>query len=283
MAGQSAVTGSDPGRTDMRATINGTELFFTTAGHDSKPALILNHSLATSHEMWGLQLPLFARHFRVVAFDMRGHGASAAPNGAYSLDQLADDVVGLADHLGIKRFHFLGLSIGGMIGQNLGFRHGSRLEKLILSSTVMGETGPEGAKMWHDRIASVREKGTASQIDGTMARWLSAEFQKAAPHIAQWIRDLIAATPVAGYAGCGEAIVGMKLTAEKLATVKAPTLVIAGEKDPGSTPAEGAKIAAAIPGARSVVVPGGYHLCNVEFPHLFTETCLGFLLGREHG
>ncbi|WP_374654798.1 alpha/beta fold hydrolase [Dongia sp.] len=267
----------------MRAKINGTELFIAATGPEDKPALILNHSLATSHEMWGLQLPVFARHFRVVAFDMRGHGASAAPKAAYTLDQLADDVVGVADHLGLKRFSFIGLSIGGMIGQTLGFRHGARLEKLILSSTLMGSVGAEGAKAWDERNALVKEKGVANQIDGTMARWLSADFQKHAPRTSQWIRDLIAATPADGYAGCGEAIKGMKLTADKIATIKTPTLVIAGEKDPGATPAMGAEIAAAIPGAKSYVIPGGYHLCNVEFPHLFTEHALSFLLGKGNG
>ncbi|MBI2256542.1 MAG: alpha/beta fold hydrolase [Proteobacteria bacterium] len=267
----------------MRAKINGTELFITVAGQEGKPALILNHSLATSHEMWGFQLPLFARHFRVVAFDMRGHGASAAMQGAYSMDQLADDVVGVADHLGLKRFSFLGLSIGGMIGQNLGFRHGARLEKLVLSSTGTGTPGADAAKMWDDRIATARERGMGSQVDGTMSRWLSADFQKAAPVTAQWIRDLITATPIDGFAGCGVAIKTMSLPPEKLATIKLPTFVVAGEKDPGSPPSEGAKIAAAVPGAKSFVLPAGYHLCNIEFPHIFNEQVLDFLLGRDHG
>lgn len=267
----------------MRAKINGTELDLTLAGSEDRPVLILNHSLATSHEMWGLQIPLFARHFRVIAFDMRGHGASAAPKGAYSLDQLADDVVGVADHLGAKRFHFLGLSIGGMIGQNLGIRHGARLGKLVLSSTLMGSVGAEGVKAWDERNALVRAKGTATQVEGTMARWLSADFQQAAPHTAQWIRDLIAATPADGYAGCGEAIKAMNLPGEKLATIRTRTLVIAGEKDPGATPEEAGRIAAAIPGAEKAVIKGGYHLCNVEFPHEFSERVLSFLLGRADG
>ncbi len=267
----------------MRAKINGTELFISVSGPENKPALILNHSLATSHEMWGLQVPVFARHFRVVAFDMRGHGASAAPKTAYTLDQLADDVVGVADHLGLKRFSFAGLSIGGMIGQTLGFRHGARLEKLILSSTLMGTVGADGAKAWDERNVLVKEKGVATQIEGTMARWLSADFQKHAPLTSQWIRDLIAATPAEGYAGCGEAIKAMQLTADRLSAIRTPTLVIVGERDPGATPAMGAQIAAAIPGARSFVIPGGYHLCNVEFPHLFTEHALSFLLGKGNG
>ncbi|MDY0872927.1 alpha/beta fold hydrolase [Dongia rigui] len=267
----------------MRAQINGTELFITVSGQEDRPALILGHSLATSHEMWGLQATLFARHFRVVNFDMRGHGASAVPGGAYTIDQLADDVIGVADHLRLKRFHFAGLSIGGLIGQSLGYRHGDRLEKLILSSTFTGINGPDAVKLWTDRAAAVRASGPEGQADGTMSRWLSAEFQKANPQTAQWIRDLITSTPANGYAGCADAIRDMNLSAEKLAAIKVPTLVIAGEKDPGATPAEAAKIAAAIPNAKAFVMPGGYHLCNVETPHLFNETVLAFLLGGKNG
>lgn len=267
----------------MRAKINGTELFITVAGQEDKPALILAHSLATSHEMWALQQTLFARHFRVINFDMRGHGASAVPAGAYTIDQLADDVIGVADHLGVARFHFAGLSIGGLIGQSLGFRHGNRLEKLVLSSTFTGINGPDAVKMWTDRAAAVRANGPEGQADGTMSRWLSADFQKSFPASARWIRDLITTTPAEGYAGCADAIRDMQLPAEKLAAIKTPTFVIAGEKDPGATPAEAAKIAAAIPGATSLVIPGGYHLCNVETPHLFNEAVLAFLLGGKNG
>lgn len=266
----------------MRAKINGTELFFKTFGEDDKPALILNHSLATSHEMWVLQALVFARHFRVITFDMRGHGASAVPSGVYSLDQLADDVVGIADHLDIKRFSFLGLSIGGMIGQNLGFRHGSRLEKLVLSSTGTGVANPEGAKMWDERIAAVKAQGMSGQIEGTISRWISADFRKDSPLMSQWICDLIGATPLDGFVGCADAIKTMNLPADKLRMVKAPTFVIAGEKDAGAPPSEGAKIVAAIPGAQSFILPGGYHLCNVEFPHIFNERVLSFLLNKDH-
>jgi 3-oxoadipate enol-lactonase len=267
----------------MRAKINGTELHVTLAGDDTRPALLLNHSLATSHEMWGLQLPIFARHFRVVAFDMRGHGKSAAPSGAYGLDQLADDIVALADHLGINRFHFCGLSIGGLIGQSLGLHHGHRLDRLILSSTFTGPVAADAKKGWDERIATATSQGMASQIEGTMARWLSAEFQRAAPRSTQWIRELIEATPVAGFNGCAAAIRDMTLEPVSLKSIKTPTLVIAGERDPGATPAAGERIVQAIPGAKFHVVPGGYHLCNVEFPHHFSETVLGFLLGGDNG
>jgi 3-oxoadipate enol-lactonase len=267
----------------MRVAVNGTELHVTLAGDDSRPALFLNHSLATNHEMWGMQLPVFARHFRVVAFDMRGHGASTAPAGTYSMDQLADDVVALADHLNLKTFHFLGLSIGGLVGQSLGLRHGGRLQKLILSSTFTGPVNAEGKKGWDERIAMARAHGMQSQVEVTMARWLSADFQQAAPHSAQWIRDLIAETPIDGFCGCAAAIRDMNLEPNALKSIMTPTLVIAGEKDPGATPAAGQRIVEAIAGAQFFVLPGGYHLGNVEFPHHFSERALEFLLGAGNG
>ncbi len=267
----------------MRAKINGTDFLIQVAGREDKPALILNHSLASSHEMWGLQIALFARHFRVVAFDMRGHGASTPTAGEYTMDQLADDVVGIADHLGLKRFNFLGLSIGGMVGQNLGFRHGARLEKLVLSSTGTGTPGVDAGDMWDSRIALARQQGMASQVEDAISRWLSADFRKAAPLTTQWIRDLIAATPVDGFAGCAAAIKTMSLPPEKLVTIKTPTFVIAGEEDVSAPPSEAAKIVAAVPGAKSFILPRGYHLSNIEFPHQFNEQVLGFLLGRDHG
>lgn len=267
----------------MRVRVNGIDLLVTKAGDATNPALILNHSLATSHEMWGPQIALFARHFHVIAFDMRGHGASAAPDGAYSFDLLANDVVALADRLGLQSFHFLGLSIGGLIGQSLALRHGGRLKKLVLSSTFTGPVNADGKKGWDERIAAAKAQGMASQVDGTMARWLSGRFQQAAPHTAQWIRDQITATPVAGFAGCAAAIRDMKLEPAALGAIEAPTLVIAGELDPGATPAAGQRIVDAVPGAESFVLPGGFHLCNVEFPHVFNERVLAFLLGARHG
>lgn len=267
----------------MRVTANGSEFEVMLAGAESRPALFLTHSLATSHEMWALQVPLLARHFRVVAPDMRGHGASAAPAGDYAMDQLADDVVAIADRLGIGRFHFCGLSIGGMIGQALGLNHAGRLGRLILASTFTGPLGPEARAGFDGRIAAATGQGMQSQIEPSMGRWLSAAFREAAPHQAQWIRDQIAATPVAGFNGCAAAIREMTLEPLRLKSIKAPTLVIAGEMDPGASPEAGRRIAEAIPGAAMQVIAGGYHLSNVEFPHIFTETVLGFLLAGKNG
>jgi 3-oxoadipate enol-lactonase len=265
----------------MPARINGTELAFAVSGRETAPALILAHSLATTRAMWGPQLALLAHHYRVVAYDLKGHGESEAPKGAYSLEGLADDVAALAQHLGLARFSFMGLSIGGMIGQALALRHGHLLDKLVLCCTLTGAVDEAGKKGWSDRIAAVAKDGPVSQIEPTLARWLSTDFVAASPLTAEWIRDLIRKTPIDGYIGCGEAIKAMNLPAAVLGKISVPTLVLAGEKDPGATPAIADVIRARIPGAALSVVPGGLHLCNIEKPHEFNEATLGFLLGRK--
>lgn len=267
---------------ETTARINGIDIRYRLEGADDRPLVVLSHSLATSHEMWGFQIPLLARQFRVLAYDMRGHGRSGDPQGAYSLGQLADDVAGLVAHLGYGRVHFVGLSIGGMIGQVLALRHPALVERLALCSTVTGSVGADGQKAWDERIALVAAKGVESQVDGTIARWLSPEFVRQAPLTTQWIRDLIRATPTAGYVGCGHAIKGLNIQAADLGKLRMPTLVVAGEKDPGATVTEAETIRSRIQGARLCVIPGALHLANVEKPHDFNEALLGFLAGTDN-
>ena len=187
----------------MRVHANGSDFHVTLAGHEDRPALLLGHSLATSHEMWALQLPLFARHFRVVAFDMRGHGASAAPAGPYAMDQLADDAAAVAEALGIRRFHFCGLSIGGMIGQTIALRANHPFTKMVFADTTHTQP-PEAIKQWEDRIRIAESQGMKGLLDSTMERWFTPPFRSSPA--AKKIAELILATPVAGYVGCGRAI-----------------------------------------------------------------------------
>jgi 3-oxoadipate enol-lactonase len=266
---------------DSTARINGIDIHYRLDGAEDRPLVVLSHSLATSQAMWGLQIPLLARHFRVLAYDMRGHGRTGDPQGAYSLEQLADDVAGLVAHLGYGRVHFVGLSIGGMIGQVLSIRHPRLVERLVLASTMTGATDANGAKMWDERIKLVEAKGVESQIEGTIARWLSAEFIKDAPLTTDWIRGLIRATPLAGYIGCGHAIKAMDIRPADLGNLRLPTLVMAGEHDPGATVAVAETIRSRIQGARLAVITGALHLANVEKPHDFNEVLLGFLTGTH--
>jgi 3-oxoadipate enol-lactonase len=267
--------------------IEGTQFRYRLDGPEDRPLVVLSHALSVDHTMWGHQLPLLTRHFRVLSYDMRGHGGSDATGAdlsrGYTLEQLADDIANLTAKLGHSRFHYVGLSIGGMIGQILALRHGRLIDKLVLSCTGTGKPSPEQQKMWEDRIAAVAENGPMSQIEGTLARWFSADFLKAAPSVRGWIAALITATPAAGYIGASHAIRRMDIDPAALAALRHPTLVIAGEKDPGSPVAGAETLRSRIQGAQLAVIPGGYHLCNVEMPHVYNEVLLGFLLGGQPG
>jgi 3-oxoadipate enol-lactonase len=262
--------------------IDGTNFHYRLDGPEDRPLVVLSHALAVDHSMWGYQLPLLTRHYRVLSYDMRGHGRTDATGEdlvrGYTMEQLADDVVNLVAKLGHGRFSYVGLSIGGMIGQRLALRHGKMIHRLALCCTGTGKASPEQEKMWEDRLAAVSQDGTASQVDGTLARWFSAEFMQRAPNVKGWIADLIRATPAAGYVGAGHAIRRMDTRAEELGTLRIPTLVVAGEKDPGATVEAAETLRGRIQGAQLAVIKGGYHLCNIEKAHDFNEALLGFLL-----
>jgi len=262
--------------------LDDTHFHYRLDGPEDRPLVVLSHALSVSHAMWGLQLPLLAQHYRVLSYDMRGHGQSDATGEdltrGYTLEQMADDVVNLVAKLGHSRFHFVGLSIGSMIGQVLAIRHRKALDRLVLCCAGTGKANADQQKMWDDRVDAIAKNGVASQVDSTLGRWFSPEFRAAAPQTTNWIADLIRATEPSGYVGAALAIKRMDVPQAELETLRLPTLCIAGEKDPGATVQAVTTLRDRIQGARLTVIEGGYHLCNVEKPHAFNEALLGFLL-----
>ena len=262
--------------------LDSTNFHYRLDGPEDRPLVVLSHALSVSHDMWRPQLPELAQHFRVLAYDMRGHGQTDATGEdltrGYTLEQMADDVAELVAKLGHGRFHFVGLSIGSMIGQVLALRHRNMLNRLVLCCAGTGKPNADQQKMWDDRVAAIAKDGVASQVEGTLGRWLSAEFRAAEPETTAWIADLIRATPAAGYIGAALAIKRMDIPGAALETLRLPTLCIAGEKDPGAPVAAVSALRDRIQGARLTVVEGGYHLCNVEKPRDFNQAVLGFLL-----
>ncbi|GAB2174465.1 alpha/beta fold hydrolase [Dongia sp. agr-C8] len=259
-----------------------TNFHYRLDGPEDRPLVVLSHALSVSGAMWREQLPALTQHFRVLSYDMRGHGGTDATGEdltrGYTLEQMADDVAALAAKLGHGRFHFVGLSIGSMIGQVLALRHTKMLDRLVLACTGTGKPNADQQKMWDDRVAAIAKDGVESQVEGTLARWLSPEFRAAEPETIKWIADLIRATPPAGYIGAALAIKRMDIPGEKLETLRLPVLCIAGEKDPGAPVAAVSALRDRIQGARLTVIEGGYHLCNVEKPQPFNEAVTGFLL-----
>jgi 3-oxoadipate enol-lactonase len=255
----------------MKAKANGTELYYELSGKEGAPWLILSHSLACTVRMWDPQVAAFKDRYRILNYDMRGHGQSAAPAGPYTLDMLADDVLGLMKELRIERATYMGLSIGGMIGQTLALKQPGMFDKMVLADTSHAQP-PEAIKQWEERIRIAQTQGMKALVPSTMERWFTPSFRESPQ--ARKIAELIANTPVAGYVGCGYAIMMLSTTA-RLKEIKLPVLAIAGEQDPS---APGTRhIGENVPGARLVMIPQAAHISNVEQAATFNQALRDFL------
>jgi 3-oxoadipate enol-lactonase len=260
----------------MKILANGIQLNYELTGQPGAPVVMLSHSLASSMVMWNPQLNSLESHFQVLRYDMRGHGASDAPDGAYTLELLAQDAVALLDALAIDTVHFVGLSIGGMIGQGLALSHADRLKSLTLcdTSAIMPD---EAQPVLRERIAAAREKGMADQVAGTLERWFTPQYLEKNPPEVDMIRLQIAATPLAGYLGCSEALAGLNYL-DRLSEITLATLIMVGEEDPGTPVAASEAIQERISGSELVVLPSARHLSNIEQAEAFNQALMDFLL-----
>ena len=186
----------------MQVEANGIRIHIDDQG--TGPWLVLSHSLACATDMWAEQIASFRGRFRVLAFDTRGHGGSDAPPGPYTLDLLADDLEALLDRLDIGQCHFMGLSMGGMIGMTHALRHPGRFASLVLCDTS-SRIGPEAAPVWERRIATARSDGMGALVDSTIGRWFTAHTCASRPDLVARVAAMIRATPVEGYVGCCQA------------------------------------------------------------------------------
>ena len=246
----------------MLVKTNGIKIHCELSGKPDAPVVVLSHSLGSSMVMWEPQCEFLEPYFRVLRYDMRGHGESEVSKGEYSLEMLGQDVVELLDSLEIKKVHFVGLSIGGMIGQGLGLNHKERLLSLTLCDTA--SILPEEAKpLFRERMDLARSQGMASLVEGTLARWFTPPFLAQDPPMVSRIRTQIEATPVDGFIGCSHAILNLNYL-DRLAAIDLDTLIIVGEDDPGTPVAAAEAIQAEIRNSRLEVLPSAMHLCNIE-------------------
>lgn len=261
------------------ASVNNIRLFYRLEGKAGAPVLVLSHSIGTDLAMWEPQIADLLPHFQVLRYDTRGHGASDAPKGEYSIELLGRDVLGLADALGIQKFAFCGLSMGGAAGQWLALNASERLTSLVLANTSP-QFGPR--TNWETRIKSVREGGMAAIVDMVMPRFFSAETLARGDVYANSVKAVFLGTDPVGYTGCCAALRDVD-NHTTLSKIRIPVLVIAGDKDI-STPWEGhgEVLAREIPGARAVRLPAT-HLSNIERPRSFTMALLEFLLPALSG
>ncbi len=241
-------------------------------GPADAPVLVLSNSLGADVSMWEPQLAVLARSFRVLRYDIRGHGASTVTPGPYTIERLGRDVVALLDRLTVERAHFCGLSMGGMTGMWLAVHAPDRLDKLVLANTAAHIGPPE---LWKARIESVRAGGLRAIAQAVIERWFTPAFRDRAPQIVGAARRMLERAPPEGYVACCAAIRDTDLR-ETVAAIRATTLVLAGAHD-AATPAAGARVLAErIPGAHYVELDAA-HLSNIEAAAPFNETLLSFL------
>ncbi len=250
-------------------------------GDEGAPVVCMAHCLSSDSTVWAEQVPtLLAAGWRVLRVDMRGHGGSDPMGDVATMAELAQDVVAVLDFLGVARAHFAGVSIGGMIGQQLALDHAGRFHSMLLSGTSP-KAVPGPPEMWPNRFAQIAEAGSVEPIaDDAMTRWVTEEFRPRRPNRWQQIRETIAATTPDGYVAGARAIIDFDVL-DRLPRVRLPTLVICGDDDRG-TPAEGnRRIAELIPGARYEEMQNARHLPMVEYPEAYSRLLLGWLEARR--
>ena len=204
----------------MKIKANGIEINYEKEG--SGPVVTLSHSLACNLHMWDEQAKALASRYTVLRFDTRGHGQTSAPTGAYSLDQMAEDLKGLLDGLGIAQTHFVGLSMGGMIGQTFTLKYPAMIQSLVLCDTS-SRYPAAAASVWEDRIKTVTAQGMEPMVAGTLERWFTAPFRARRKDVMERIGGLIRSTPPAGYIGCCHALPKINVT-DRLKEISCPAL-----------------------------------------------------------
>jgi len=250
------------------------ELSFSLSGPQDAPVLVLSNSIATTRDMWAPQLDALTPDFRVLRYDTRGHGESDIPGGPYSIDQLGQDVLDLMDALDVEKAHFCGLSLGGMTGMWLAAHYPDRIDKLILSNCIP-HIGNEA--MWNSRIAQVLEKGMGDIAAGQVGRWFRPGFENSDPDVYHASELGIKQMSAQGYAGCCAVLRDADLRAS-VKEIVAPTLVIGGQYDLATPPEKTELLAAQIPAAKYIELPGG-HLSNLDAATAFNAAVLQFLKG----
>jgi 3-oxoadipate enol-lactonase len=259
----------------MKVEVNGIGIHYELSGKKGRPVVVLSHSLCTNLAMWDAQLTVLEDDFQVLRYDTRGHGRSDAPEGPYTLEQLARDVIGLVDRLGFDEIDFIGISMGGMIGQALALNYPDRLHSLVLCDTT-SIMPAEAQPIWNDRIETAKNIVIQALVDETLDRWFTPAYLKKNPLPVQRIRDQILSTPVAGFTGCSEAICRLDYI-HRLQEIRLPVMIIVGEDDPGTPVSASEAIHARIEGSQLKIIPAARHLCNVEKDEDFNRIVLSYL------
>jgi 3-oxoadipate enol-lactonase len=253
----------------------GCRLRYWIDGDPAAPALLFSNSLGTTHDLWKAQVEGLSSSFRIIRYDTRGHGASDAPAGPYTIDTLGLDALAILDAAGVSRAHVCGLSLGGLTAMWLGVHAPARVGTLMLASTAARICDTD---FWQNRIEQVQEAGIEPLADASMTRWFTDSFRAAHPGIVDDFRRMLVASPADGYASCCGALRDGDLRAQ-IGSIAAPVLVLVGLHDPVTPPSDAEAIRARIRGAQVTVLDAA-HLANVEKADAFNQSVLAFMTGR---
>ncbi len=261
-------------KTSASTRIGDIDVYYTIEGEG--PWITLAHSLACDVSMWDKQAALLSQNYRVLRYDARGHGKTTAPAGPYTLAQLANDVHGLFQHLGITRSHWVGISMGGMIGQTYALEHPGVFASMVLADTT-SRRPPNADAMWGERIVLAQTQGMGALVESTLTRWFTPGFLASHPDVVAPVAAGILATPVNGFCGCCAAIAKID-TLDRLHEITCPVLVMVGEHDHGTPPEMARQIHANLPNSHFVLIKDAAHIANIEQSAFFNRTLVDFLV-----
>jgi 3-oxoadipate enol-lactonase len=260
--------------------INGCDINYSVEGKSGAPWITFSHALCNNLSLWDDQVAVLKDKFQILRYDQRGHGKSEPVPGPYTFPMLMADAVALWDHLKIKKSHWCGLSIGGMMGYGMAQDHGDRMLSLIACDS-RPDAPPDYQAYFQYRIDTAKAKGMEGLVEPTIERWFAPKTREANPPSLDKVRNMIRSTSKIGHEGCCEALKTLSFGA-RLGEIKVPTLIIGGALDKGAPPEVLGQAAKAIKGAEHVVVPDAGHISNVENTPFFNKAMLAFL-GKHAG
>ncbi len=259
----------------MKISINGTALNYELTGNSDAPVVALSHSLGTSLNIWNPQMDALKNKYRILRYDTRGHGKSEVTTSPYTMNMLTNDAIGLLDELEINEVHWVGLSMGGMIGQGIALEAPNRLSSLSLCDTMSVVSG-ESKAIWKQHIQAAETLGLTKLVDFAMEGFFTESFRSMNSEDYQQIRSQFLATDVVGYIGCCHAIYHLDYL-DKLHRINTSTQIIVGSEDKITPVSEASAMQKLIKNSTLDVVLNSAHLSNVEKAETFNDILLNFL------
>ena len=262
----------------MRLEANGIKVYYRVHGRDGAPWVTFINGIANDTTMWDGQVPELEADFRILRYDVRGHGGTQATEGDYTFDMLIGDLLGLWDALGVQKSHLVGLGLGGSTAIGVAIDHSDRLLSLV-PCACRADMTPDLAAIWPGLVQAVKANGMEAIAETTVQRWFTDDFKASNPDVLDSVRAQILGTNPLGYFGCVAAFLTLSL-GESVNKIDVTTLFVSGADDQRGGPPEVMRgLAEAVPGARHVSVPNAAHICNIQNPSGFNTVLGKFLRG----